>query len=591
MLSPFVMGLLALITVIVVFGVVARRSSAIRRREDLRPLHPNGSFSLRRAFGVLLQSSGRRSARRTHPPWYAAPSRGPGRIVRTSSTLSLKDIDNVAADDSSDDGINSDVEDVFSARDIEDSFGVPPSANDEPCAPPRGDALLCAVPPELWVDVLGAAGPHAVRALRVTCRQMHSHLDGACFWQTLCKRVFAPWAVALQPTSLGWELAARPGGSFFSAPQHNLGRAWRLRYLTCCRDHHTLRQAASHVGYRPPPPPSPVARRRPPVPPPPPPPPESFADGATANGSSVDETEEGSRPTAAGSSAAASCVAIDLESSGGLPSDETDDEAVGRGGGGDEASEAAGLAAAASRSELELEIEISPTELGELGRSTGSLHTASLHTIGDEPSTISSYLPHLLLMACHAAELPSLRQSWGGKGPSAAQVARALMREQQPRIEALVALVARSCRTQRRLVPAWRRARVDELPEISPEIPLPDGSGGSGGGGGGSGGSGGGEDEDEDEDGDRGRIGSGAGGRCAMRTGRVRQLLNLLAHAGAGPPECWVAHLAKGGGQGAGTDGLLPSTAVARTTCWMLVVSTSRHAVWLDFLMLRQEGW
>ena len=55
------MGLLALITVIVVFGVVARRSSAIRRREDLRPLHPNGSFSLRRAFGVLLQSSGRKS--------------------------------------------------------------------------------------------------------------------------------------------------------------------------------------------------------------------------------------------------------------------------------------------------------------------------------------------------------------------------------------------------------------------------------------------------------------------------------------------------------------------------------------------------
>jgi hypothetical protein len=161
------------------------------------------------------------------------------------------------------------------------------------------------------------------------------------------------------------------------------------------------------------------------------------------------------------------------------------------------------------------------------------------------------------------------------------------MREQQPRIETLVALVARSCRTQRRLVPVWRRARVDELPEI----PLPDGSGS-----GGSGGSGGGEDEDEDEDGGSGRIGSGrigsgAGGRCATRSGRVRQLLSLLAHAGAGPPECWVAHLAKGGGQGAGADGLLPSTAVARTTCWMLVVSTSRHAVWLDFLMLRQEGW
>ena len=582
------LGLLALITVLAVFGVVHRRSSAIRRREDLRPLHPNGSFSLRRAFGVLLQSSGRRSTRRTHPPWYAAPSRGPGRIVRTSSTLSLKDIDNVAADDSSDDGINSDVED---ARDIEDSFGVPPSANDEPCAPSRGDALLCAVPPELWVDVLCAAGPHAVRALRVTCRQMHSHLDGACFWQSLCKRVFAPWAVALQPTSLGWELAARPGGSFFSAPQHNLGRAWRLRYLTCCRDHHTLRQAASHVGYRPPPPPAPVARRRPPAPPPPPPP-DAFADGAAANGSSgdetTDETEEGPRPTAAGSGAAASCVAIDLESSGGLPSDETEDEAVGRGGGGDEASEVAALAAAASRSVLDLEISISPTELAELGASTASLHTmASLHTIGDEPSTISSYLPHLLLMACHAAELPSLRQSWGGRGPSAAQVARALMREQQPRIETLVALVARSCRTQRRLVPVWRRARVDELPEI----PLPDGSGG-----GGSGGSGGGEDEDEDEDGGSGRIGSGrigscAGGRCATRSGRVRQLLSLLAHAGAGPPECWVAHLAKGGGQGAGADGLLPSTAVARTTCWMLVVSTSRHAVWLDFLMLRQEGW
>ena len=43
--------------------------------------------------------------------------------------------------------------------------------------------------------------------------------------------------------------------------------------------------------------------------------------------------------------------------------------------------------------------------------------------------------PHLSVLAAHATELPSLGGLWGGRGPTAAQVAKALMRQQQPRIE------------------------------------------------------------------------------------------------------------------------------------------------------------
>ena len=46
----------------------------------------------------------------------------------------------------------------------------------------------------------------------------------------------------------------------------------------------------------------------------------------------------------------------------------------------------------------------------------------------------------------------------------------------------------------------------------------------------------------------------------------------------AGAPECWVAHLAKGGVHGP-----------FQTTSWLLVLATTRHAVWLDYIHVRTE--
>ena len=42
------------------------------------------------------------------------------------------------------------------------------------------------------------------------------------------------------------------------------------------------------------------------------------------------------------------------------------------------------------------------------------------------------------------------------------------MRRQQGRVDSLLSAVAQSSRLQRRLVPVWRRARADELPQLAP---------------------------------------------------------------------------------------------------------------------------
>ena len=62
-----------------------------------------------------------------------------------------------------------------------------------------------------------------------------------------------------------------------------------------------------------------------------------------------------------------------------------------------------------------------------------------------------------------------LAASWGGRGPTQSQVAKALMRQQQARVDWLLSVVAHSCRAQRRLVPVWQRVRPDEWPSASLE--------------------------------------------------------------------------------------------------------------------------
>ena len=67
--------------------------------------------------------------------------------------------------------------------------------------------------------------------------------------------------------------------------------------------------------------------------------------------------------------------------------------------------------------------------------------------------------------------------------------------------------------------------------------------------------------------------------RHARHGERVRRLHALLSSSGAGNPECWAAQLAKGELRGH-----------SQTTCWMLVITTSRHAVWCDYLVVTQVG-
>ena len=69
-------------------------------------------------------------------------------------------------------------------------------------------------------------------------------------------------------------------------------------------------------------------------------------------------------------------------------------------------------------------------------------------------------------------------------------------------------------------------------------------------------------------------------------SGSVQTCHTILASADAGQPECWVAHLAKGGVMRAlgARSGLHGGGSVrAATSCWMLVLTTTRHAVWIDY--------
>lgn len=190
---------------------------------------------------------------------------------------------------------------------------------------------------------------------------------------------------------------------------------------------------------------------------------------------------------------------------------------------------------------------------------------------------------HVSFWGFHTAELPSLRAVWGGRGPTPTQVARALMRRQQWRIDALSARVARSCRTQRRLVPVWRRVTVDELPDFAPSA----------------------YDASDAETERAAAVAAGMGiggmdttgshaaqgGRRRWR-GRLQQMHSMLAGGSAGQPECWVAHLAKGASMTRTLEmrqfaSSAWGSAVARTeedtSCWMLVLTTTRHAIWVDF--------
>ena len=164
--------------------------------------------------------------------------------------------------------------------------------------------------------------------------------------------------------------------------------------------------------------------------------------------------------------------------------------------------------------------------------------------------------PHYSIRCYHTAELPSLAPSWGGRGPSQSQVAKALMRRQQARVDWLLSAVAHSCRAQRRLVPVWQRVRPEDwiLPTSHDRVSST-------------------------------CTQASAASSASSESRRMRQLCALLSRGGAGPPECWLAHLARGEprpASGAGTG--LREDGAARTTCWMLVLCTTRHAVWIDFL-------
>ena len=65
------------------------------------------------------------------------------------------------------------------------------------------------------------------------------------------------------------------------------------------------------------------------------------------------------------------------------------------------------------------------------------------------------------------------------------------------------------------------------------------------------------------------------------------------ASGSAGAPECWVAHLAKGGVMLRALGAESSTTVRADLSCWMLVLTTARHALWIDFhddLLLNGEG-
>lgn len=446
--------------------------------------------------------------------------------------------------------------------------------------PSSGVNLLLQLPMELWLEVLASTAPfhhHAVSALRESCRAMRRHLQGAMFWQAMCKQAFAAWAPWM--AAVGWEdcggAAAGGTGTRQLGSSSIASRAWQNRYVACCRDQLLLRAAARQIAHtpRPPYPATAFASAGTAVPGGPPaagPPvlaPPSAANVATT-------ASFGVPAPAAASEAAAAAAAISAATAGAGP-DEDAHQTFGHGGGSSHAGSAADVESGYD--------DESSDGCGGASVFTGAVGIGAYHPGGGRGSGtgVSGEGGGFLSMrGYHVAELQSLRASWGGKGPTQSQMAKGLMRRQQGRVDWLLSVVAHSSRTQRRLVPVWKRVRTDEFPEVATPAGAAHGCDGGGGSGGGGGLTSGAWPRHGGGDAARGGADASADGWLS----RMHRLYALLAGGGAGPPECWVAHLAKG-------ELLADTEASTRTTCWMLVLCSTRHAVWVDYLHMQAEQW
>ena len=518
----------------------------------------------------------------------------------------------------------------------------------------KGSALLLQLPTELWLEVLGSTGPyhhHVVCALRESCHAMRRHLQGTPFWYCLCKQAFAPWEAWM--SAIGWDDygacagaggsslcmssgpgagagagAGRNGGSNCGSNGSAIGRsegpvacavsagaglgagiktasrvsgpgalssvtsrAWQHRYVSCCRDRLLLRAAARQIASAssgdpspigPPPAPTPPRAPLPPASAHPPllgstsPPPAATLAAAVASApgtppaaglSPPNAAAVGCRPAAApgamhhpGVGVGGALISGGWEAGArecGYNGDRGYNGECGYNGEGDEGGEGG--------------------EGGE-GFAYASVFTGAVGLGRAEAAGCSEggggRGGFLSMRGYHVAELPALRPHWGGRGPTQSQMAKALMRRQQGRVDWLLSAVAQSSRTQRRLVPVWKRVHVDDLPGIAPLAFAPMGTAAW-----------------------RSPLGAAAAMGTTRRSlggtaeedsandwlARMRRLHALLASGGAGAPECWVALLAKG-------DLSEDPEAPSRTTCWMLVLCSTRHAVWVDYMFSHGVG-
>ena len=521
---------------------------------------------------------------------------------------------------------------IFMSSDA--SSSITPSASSHALHAPAADAppALPHLPAELWLDIVIFTGSlhhaRAVTGLRASCRTLRRVLDGAPFWQALCSQAFGTWGAWM--ASIGWasshgmySASSQPGGGMHdhtsgaaaagggvstptSSTKPSRGqsvverRAWQARYVSCGKDQLLLRRAARQLLLN-----------------------ASLRISGTA--SSMQQPGAG-RLNGGGAGDGGSTLSDDGSDDGGAPSATSSWGLPARLSGQQAASSAQPPSDPSDPSEP---LEGMADEMGDDG-----VHTCvptSRHTVREGGG-------HLSLWGYHVAELPALRGLWGGRGATPAQVAKALMHRQQWRVHSLSARVAQSSRSQRRLVPVWRRVRADELPNLGDiineeeydesSISTPKGkpirsrtpstaevcssserslvgriretggaalaagsssAAGAAGGGGGAGNSGetaGGGAETDSALGGANSGGEAAGGGGAS-VGRMQKVYSMLAAGGAGPPECWVAHLAKGGSLFSNTPlgGVMrvPRRRTVGSHCWMTVLTTTRHAVWIDF--------
>ena len=403
--------------------------------------------------------------------------------------------------------------------------------------------FLLQLPVELWLEVLKAAGPahhHLVSALRESCRAMRRHLHGVAFWQCLSRQAFPSWAQWM--VAVGWET---PNGPIASETMVN-SRAWQSRYAMCSRDRLLLRAAARQVTLTPP-----------------------------HGGGVVVPVTSYANGTGAGESDDAGAVRTDhgLDDGSGSGSDRGEGRSIEPADGGRESDDV-------ERGES--------SGRGDGGASTASLArkaepTAAAVADGGGAAALGGVLfeggAHVCMRGFHVAELPSLSSSWAGRGPTQAQVAKALMRKHQRRIDTLLSSVAQSSHAQRRLVPVWKRVALAELPGLACALfggPLSSSSTGA-------------ADPLAPPSFSAAPPSSAPTATSIVDVWfhRLHRIYALLAGGGAGTPECWVAHLAKG--ELRTPEGI--GEAASRTSCWMMVVATKRHAVWLDYLHMQAEGW